>query len=183
MRWRQRWPISRYIAAPVDIIRHVLAGEFSLDAEGNRRIIDDYFTFHAGFANYPRPSQALWIYSQMIRWGQADHSARTACTAAASAYRPDLYRAALGETPHRCRMTISGSKAAADGDRFMDGQVFDPARIADYVAGFPVRSALPLSARWRRNLTFASALHKISQPHLLPTTSIRQIFLHDYLPR
>lgn len=131
---------SRYIAAPVDIIRRVLAGEFNLDAEGNRRIITNYFTFHAGAANYPRPSQALWIYSQMIRWGQADLSPQGRM-AAASAYRPDIYRLALGAAavPAETDMGIEG---AAEGDRFMDGQVFDPDRIADYVAGFPVKTAL-----------------------------------------
>ncbi|WP_205621939.1 CmpA/NrtA family ABC transporter substrate-binding protein, partial [Rhizobium sp. Pop5] len=99
----------RYIAAPVDILRRVLAGEFSLDARGNRRVIADYFKFHSGFANYPRPSQALWIYSQMLRWGQAEASLNHA-RAAASAYRPDLYRAALGDknAPEDADIRIEG---------------------------------------------------------------------------
>lgn len=134
---------ARYIAAPVRIIRHVLAGEFNLDARGNRRIIDDYFLFHNGWANYPRPSQALWIYSQMVRWGQAEMSGGNA-RAAAAAYRPDLYRAALGEAsaPPDADFRVEGDK---DGDRFMDGHVFDAARLEDYVAGFAVRSAHPVS--------------------------------------
>jgi NitT/TauT family transport system ATP-binding protein len=129
---------SRYIAAPVDIIRRVLAGEFHLDAEGNRRVIDNYFTFHAGFANYPRPSQALWLYSQMIRWGQTDLSTH-GLQAAASAYRPDIYRLALGPdaAPTDADIRIEGTM---DGDRFMDGQAFDPAQIADYVAQFAVKN-------------------------------------------
>ncbi|OWV91491.1 ABC transporter substrate-binding protein [Rhizobium sp. R635] len=130
----------RYIAAPVDIIRRVLAGEFSLDAKSNRRVIPDYFQFHAGFANYPRPSHALWIYSQMIRWGQAETSLNKA-RAATSAYRPDLYRAALGDknAPDDADIRIEGSE---EGDRFMDGKVFDPTELPGYVAGFAVRSAL-----------------------------------------
>ncbi|WP_183734177.1 CmpA/NrtA family ABC transporter substrate-binding protein [Rhizobium sp. BK275] len=132
---------ARYIAAPVHIIRHVLAGEFSLDARGNRRIIDNYFMFHAGFANYPRTSQALWIYSQMIRWGQAELGLNPA-RAAASAYRPDLYRAALGEAsaPIDADVRIEG---ADENDRFMDGHVFDPSKLPDYIAGFEVKSDLP----------------------------------------
>jgi NitT/TauT family transport system ATP-binding protein len=134
---------ARYIAAPVKIIRHVLAGEFSLDARGNRRVIDNYFKFHAGFANYPRPSHALWIYSQMIRWGQAKLGLNLA-RAAASAYRPDLYRAALGEssTPGDADMRIEG---ADDHDRFMDGHVFDPSNLQDYIDGFAVSSSLPFA--------------------------------------
>lgn len=128
----------RYIAAPVGIIRRVLAGEFSLDAKGNLRTIPDYFVFHRDHANYPRPSQALWIYSQMIRWGQADFSEGGARTAAA-AYRPDLYRAALGTTngPADADVRVEG---VAPGDRFMDDHIFDPDRIAAYVAAFPVRA-------------------------------------------
>ena len=128
----------RYIAAPVGIIRRVLAGEFSLDAKGNRRVIPDYFIFHRGHANHPRPSQALWIYSQMIRWGQAEFSEDGARTAA-SAYRPDLYRAALGEAGAPADADIQVEGAASD-DRFMDGHVFDPGTIPTYVAAFPVRA-------------------------------------------
>ena len=130
---------SRYIAAPVDIIRRVLAGEFNLDDQGNRRVIDGYFKFHADFANYPRPSQALWIYSQMIRWGQAGLSSR-GMTAAASAYRPDIYRLALGASAVPLLDDDIRIEGDLDGDRFMDGQIFDPARIAEYLAGFPVRN-------------------------------------------
>ncbi|MGK6311597.1 CmpA/NrtA family ABC transporter substrate-binding protein [Neorhizobium sp. DT-125] len=128
----------RFIAAPVDIIRHVLAGEFSLDAKGNRRVIPDYFTFHRGFANYPRPSQALWIYSQMIRWGQTGFS-EAGARAAAGAYRPDLYRTALGVGPSEPDIGAEGSR---NGDRFMDGHVFDPSNISAYVENFAVRGAL-----------------------------------------
>lgn len=128
----------RYIAAPVGIIRRVLAGEFSLDAKGNLRTIPDYFVFHRDHANYPRPSQALWIYSQMIRWGQAEYS-EAGARAAASAYRPDLYRAALGAANAPAEADIRPEGVAPD-DRFMDGHVFDPGRIPDYAAAFPVRA-------------------------------------------
>lgn len=98
----------RYIGAPEGIIRRVLAGEFSIDSQGNRRVIDNYFIFHGGHANYPRQSQALWIYSQMIRWGQAEFSP-AGVEAALSAYRPDIYRAALGDATH-LTMPISASR-------------------------------------------------------------------------
>ncbi|KXG84002.1 CmpA/NrtA family ABC transporter substrate-binding protein [Agrobacterium bohemicum] len=127
---------AKYIAAPVEIIRQVLAGRFNVDAEGNQRVIERYFTFHDNFANYPRKSQALWIYSQMIRWGQASFTPYAA-QAAASAYRSDLYRNALGadNTPPESDTRVEGN---TDGDRFMDGHVFDPSAIEDYVKNFPV---------------------------------------------
>jgi NitT/TauT family transport system ATP-binding protein len=116
----------------------VLAGEFNLDDRGNRRIINNYFTFHGGFANYPRPSQALWIYSQMIRWGQ-HRLTPEGINAAASAYRPDLYRNALGQGsgPDDADIRVEGHIA---GDRFMDGHVFEPSKMKEYIAGFAVRA-------------------------------------------
>lgn len=130
---------ARYVAVPVDILRRVLAGEFTIDSQGKQRIVKDYFTFHSGRANYPRPSQALWIYSQMIRWGQATFSQQGA-EAAASAYRPDLYLRALGEPERTDDFRIEGAEPT---DGFIDGHVFDPARIEDYVAGFAVKRPHP----------------------------------------
>ncbi len=126
----------RYIGASADIIRHVLAGEFSLDAKGNRRVIPHYFQFHADNANYPKPAHALWIYSQMIRWGQAEWS-ETGAAAAASAYRPDLYRTALGDGPEADVMSLEGVEPS---QAFVDGHVFNPADIPAYVGGFAVRT-------------------------------------------
>lgn len=128
---------DRYIAAPVEIIRQVLAGRFSLDAKGNRRVIPNYFTFHSQGANIPQPRQALWIFSQMVRWGQVQFS-QQAADAAASAFRPDLYRVALGQVgDHDSDLTPAGSEPS---DVFMDGKIFDPAAIEAYVNGFAVRA-------------------------------------------
>jgi NitT/TauT family transport system ATP-binding protein len=125
----------RYLAAPIHIIRHVLSGEFSLDASGNRRVIENYFRFHREHANYPDPNQALWIYSQMIRWGQVPHSEENAARAA-TAYRPDLYRLALGEAAVPAPEAAARARAA---DQFMDGYAFDPSAIDKYVDAFPVK--------------------------------------------
>ncbi|THV10036.1 CmpA/NrtA family ABC transporter substrate-binding protein [Rhizobium rhizophilum] len=128
----------RYISAPGDIIRRVLAGEFSLDARGNRRLIRDYFVFHRQAANYPQANQALWIYSQMIRWGQVEFSAEN-MQRAQSAYRADLYHAALGADASLPDEAGHLPGASPD-DRFMDGRVFDPDRMQEYVRGFAVGS-------------------------------------------
>ncbi|MDH4411681.1 MAG: CmpA/NrtA family ABC transporter substrate-binding protein [Rhizobium sp.] len=128
----------RYITAPQDIIRRVLAGEFSLDAFGNRRLIHDYFVFHRQAANYPQANQALWIYSQMIRWGQVEFTPENMARAQ-SAYRADLYQAALG-TAGQAQTPVGPLPGASPDDRFMDGRIFDPGRMQEYVTGFAVRS-------------------------------------------
>jgi NitT/TauT family transport system ATP-binding protein len=73
----------------------------------------------------------------MIRWGQTRFSSQGA-DAAASAYRPDIYRAALGDVSLPSDADIRVEGADAD-DRFMDGHVFDPASIERYVEAFAVR--------------------------------------------
>lgn len=128
---------ERFIAAPKDIIRHVLEGEFALDAKGTKRVVKDYFLFHEQSANRPQTRQALWIYSQMVRWGQTGMSAEAA-KAAASAFRPDIYRQALGLTPTPEDLSPVG---ASSEDAFMDGHIFDPSDIGGYVEAFDVRSA------------------------------------------
>jgi two-component system, oxyanion-binding sensor len=127
-----------YIAAPTGIIRRVLSGEFSLDAQGTKRIVPDYFLFHRGAANHPRLDQATWIYSQMIRWGQVGFSP-DGMALARSAFRPDLYRTALGVDAAIPDDTSEKGLAGYAG--FMDGGLFDPDDVAAYVARFPVRSA------------------------------------------
>ncbi|MFN7104581.1 MAG: CmpA/NrtA family ABC transporter substrate-binding protein [Pseudorhizobium sp.] len=128
--------LERYIAAPADVIRQVLEGKFSLDAKGTKRVIKDYFLFHRQAANEPSARQALWIYSQMARWGQTTLSAGAA-EAAASAFRADIYRDALGlmATPD----DLSPVGLDPD-DAFMDGMIFDPKDVKGYVERFAVRS-------------------------------------------
>jgi len=125
----------RYIGAPEHILRRVLGGEFHIDSQGNQRVIDKYFQFHADHANDPQPKQALWIYSQMIRWGQTTFSPEGA-KAASSAYRPDLYRAALGTGGAALQDENDGAGAL-----FMDGMTFDPSDIPAYVERFPVKNS------------------------------------------
>ncbi|WP_433762988.1 CmpA/NrtA family ABC transporter substrate-binding protein [Brucella anthropi] len=127
---------NRYLGVSQQIVRNVLAGAFNLDSQGNHRVIEHYFAFHAGFANCPRPNDAMWIYSQMVRWGQIEAS-QSAQQKAAQSYRPDLYCAALGIShPPFEGNAVEGISAR---DRFMDGRTFDPSDIETYVQGFDVR--------------------------------------------
>jgi hypothetical protein len=47
--------------------------------------------FHRHAANAPRIADGLWVYAQMVRWGQLAPSSR-AQRAASEVFRPDLYR-------------------------------------------------------------------------------------------
>lgn len=73
--------------------------------------------FHAGGVGQPRPEHALWLFSQMLRWGHAGSGNPEAATAV---YRPDLYRRALAEAG-------VAADEPAPLQPFYDGSVFDPA--------------------------------------------------------
>jgi ABC-type nitrate/sulfonate/bicarbonate transport system substrate-binding protein len=128
----------RYLDSPIDIVHRVLLGRFTTDPDGTERIVPEYFSFHREGANFPWISQAQWIFSQMVRWGQAAYSLETS-QRVSSAFRPDLYRNALGprsDIPSDDRR-IEGS---ATDDGFIDGAVFDPQSIPGYLRGFNIAS-------------------------------------------
>ena len=83
--------------------------------------------FYRDHAGYPRPAHALWLLSQMRRWGQLA-PAEGQAAAAQAVYRPDLYGQALaaagaGEPP----VGLDQEPMAP----LFDGGVFDPARWDD----------------------------------------------------
>lgn len=131
----------RYIDASAGILHRVLLGKFTTDPHGAERTVPEYFSFHRGAANFPWISQAQWIFSQMVRWGQATYDPRTSRQAAA-AFRPDLYRKALGS-----RLDIPSNDSRVEGgatdDGFIDGTVFNPLDISAYLTEFDIRTQVP----------------------------------------
>ncbi|SDP78079.1 NitT/TauT family transport system ATP-binding protein [Phyllobacterium sp. OV277] len=128
----------RYIDTSEDILHRVLLGRFTTDPDGHERTVPDYFSFHRNAANFPWVSQAQWIFSQMIRWGQVAHSPERQGKVA-TAFRPDLYRNALGprsDIPVEDMRVEGGHRA----DGFIDGAIFDPQNIPEYLKGFQVHN-------------------------------------------
>lgn len=140
----------RYVDQPAALIERALSGQ--IVARGGEAAIanPDFMLFSREATPFPWRSQALWIYSQLVRWEMVAHDAATAARAGA-VFRPDIFRRALAEsnTPmpgasmklegavdlplavgsHRGGLTLGP-------DRFFDGRVFDPERIEEYLAGF-----------------------------------------------
>jgi ABC-type nitrate/sulfonate/bicarbonate transport system substrate-binding protein len=100
---------------------------------------------------YPWRSQAAWIVSQMIRWGQAP--ADTDLDAAIACYRPDLFRqasAAVGldapladskvEGAHDTTWSTDGAAGsiAMTPDRVLGHLEFSQDRTRDYAASFQI---------------------------------------------
>jgi len=85
--------------------------------------------------------QAVWLYAQIVRWGQAPLSEELRATAQA-VFRPDLYDAATGGVH-----SPDGGEPG-DGIGGFIGPPFNPADIAGHLAAWrikrPVRPRLSL---------------------------------------
>jgi len=142
-----------YVDQPAELIERALSGQI-VARRGEAPVnLPDFVLFDREATPFPWRSQALWIYSQLARWGMVKPSADAEARASA-VFRPDIYRRALADsdTPMPgASMKVEGALAAplAIGaqkgtitlgpDRFFDNRAFDPDRIAEYIAGFQVR--------------------------------------------
>ena len=143
----------RYLDCPPDIFRRALSGHLVL-APGVTATVPDFIVFSRQAATFPWASHALWLFSQMVRWGQVPFTLG-GIEAARRTFRPDLYRAALagqgapipsanakveGALSMPTPVASSHGKLTLGPDRFFDGMTFDPERIQDYVGAFPIRT-------------------------------------------
>lgn len=138
---------AAYLNQPPAIVERALTGMLDIGG-GTLQQVPDYYIPHAGAANFPWKSHALWYYSQMVRWGEVAASQGNAAIAAAS-FRPDLYREALrplsaplpladfktdGEHDAPRDVPAENGPLSMGPDRFFDGAIFDPEALADYIA-------------------------------------------------
>lgn len=141
---------ERYVGLPTELIARALGGRIVPRAGENAVPFPDFLLFSREATPFPWRSQALWIYSQLVRWNMVDPSIETAAKAA-GVFRPDIYRRALAGSDlpmPGASMKLEGAVEAPLGvgsrkgdltlgpDRFFDGRIFDPERIEDYLAGF-----------------------------------------------
>lgn len=140
---------SDLVDQPAALIERALTGQI-VPRRGEPPVrLADFMLFSREATSFPWRSQALWIYSQFVRWRMIENTpAHTA--AAAAVFRPDIYRRALAGMDLAmpgASSKVEGALAAPLGvgshgagltlgpDRFFDGRVFDPENIAGYLAG------------------------------------------------
>jgi two-component system, oxyanion-binding sensor len=131
---------SHYLGVPAEVLELALSNRLVL-TPGNAAVeVPEFLAFASHAATFPWTSDALWFYSQMVRWKQIDASPQRA-ELARSSYRPDLYREALrplgvAAPPMDFRSARrTGDKLADDADSgFFDQRMFDPNDLAAYIA-------------------------------------------------
>jgi NitT/TauT family transport system ATP-binding protein len=143
-----------YVDQPAELIERALSGRIVARAGDAAIASPDFMLFGREATPFPWRSQALWIYSQLVRWNMVDHDAATQARAG-GVFRPDVYRRALahsGVAMPGASMKLEGAvdlplavgsrrgELTLGPDRFFDGRVFDPDEIEAYLAGFsPLR--------------------------------------------
>ena len=110
----------------------------------------DFMFQYSEAANFPWVSQAMWLYSQMVRWDGIAYSAADA-RAASRVFRPDVYRSALkgtgdalpganskveGSIDKLVQVTTQQGAITLSPNAFFDGRTFDPDDIEGYLASF-----------------------------------------------
>jgi NitT/TauT family transport system ATP-binding protein len=122
---------GRIDVAP-EVIRRTLDGRMKVAPDGTIRVSERYLLVGREGAARPDPTQAAWLYAQMVRWGQAPLSSDL-LAAAKAVFRPDLYDAALG-TP-----APASAGQPADHIGAFAGPAFDPNDIAAHLETWQVR--------------------------------------------
>jgi two-component system, oxyanion-binding sensor len=112
-----------------EVIRRTLDGRLKISPDGIMRENDRYLLVGRGSLGRPDPVQAVWLYAQMVRWGQAPLSPAALATVKA-VFRPDLYDSALGQ--------VTKPADAAEAMGAFAGPAFDADDIAGYLAAFKI---------------------------------------------
>jgi two-component system, oxyanion-binding sensor len=134
-----------YVGRDAGLILQGLQGRMNPRSEAP---VAGFFEPFANAATFPWQSHALWLYTQMVRWGMVTNTPENVASAR-NAYRPDIYRAALkpmgvvlpganakveGALTVPTPVGASGGSLLLGPDGFFDGAVFDPDLVDAYVA-------------------------------------------------
>ena len=117
-----------YLNQPETVIEQVLTGKFA-DGLGNVKNVPD----RAGFDPFPWHSMAVWILTQMKRWGYAKGDIN---------YKAIAEQVFLVTDARRYMGELDMKAPAASYAKFkVMGREFDPAQPEKYLSGFKIRKA------------------------------------------
>ena len=99
----------------------------------------DLVVFHRGFANFPWRSHALWLMTQMIRWGQVREPFDLKALAA-QVFRTDLFREAVAAMDVALPASDGKPEGGDQGGVFFGGETFDPGAALTYLDKLAIRN-------------------------------------------
>ena len=122
------------IGVAPEIIERTFRGSLRIAPGNSFRSDPNYILIGRQGAARPDPSDAAWLYAQMVRWNQAPLSADL-LFAAKACFRPDLYDGALGAA-------AKSSAASAEHIGAFTGPWFDGDDVVGYLAALkmPVKN-------------------------------------------
>ncbi len=133
----------QYVGADEKVLAASMLGKFTF-GPGDTRDVPSFNIFHSESAGYPYYSDAIWVLTQMRRWGQIaeDKPDSWYLETAKSVYKPELYNEAA-------KALVASGKAKAedfvttDGFRInygkaIDGIPFDAKKPGAYLASFTI---------------------------------------------
>ena len=118
---------TEYLGTPAEIVEAALGG--LLLGVARSRAGADFLRFHGGAANVPQPEDALWIYAQMVRWGQLARSAAARATVL-RVFRSDLLERCVGSSAAQPARPLVA----------FDGIAFDGRDVDGYLARFDIQT-------------------------------------------
>lgn len=135
--------MPNYVGADEKVLAASLSGKFTF-APGDTRDTPQFNLFFNEQASYPWYSDAIWVLTQMRRWGQIAEDKPDAwyLETAKAVYRPDLYMDAA-------KSLVADGKAPADAfpetdgfriytSKAIDGIAFDAHKPSAYIASFSI---------------------------------------------
>lgn len=135
--------MPQYVGADEKVLLASMTGKFTFGAD-DTRATPEFNLFFDQQASYPYYSDAIWVLTQMRRWGQIAETKPDAwyLDTAKAAYRPDLYTAAAKSLVADGKAEVSAFPAT-DGFRVysrkaIDGVAFDARQPAAYAASFAI---------------------------------------------
>lgn len=135
--------LPKYVGADEKVLMASMTGKFTF-GEGDTRATPEFNLFFDSQASYPFQSDAIWVLTQMRRWGQIPETKADQWyfDTAKATYRADLYDAAAaslvteGKAPAAAFPTTDGFRIYTR--KAIDGVIFDPRKPAAYAAGFAI---------------------------------------------
>ncbi|CAO3417535.1 CmpA/NrtA family ABC transporter substrate-binding protein [Azospirillum doebereinerae] len=130
----------RYLGVPQAVLERSLTGAFVFGPGEAAVDLPDFHVFHRYAASFPWRSHALWLFAQMVRWGQLDPAADLQALAA-EVYDAELHRQAQRDLGGAVPLIDTKPEGAHAGpwlleeatapipmgpDLFFDRSLFDP---------------------------------------------------------